>query len=491
MYHYIKFSLTLLIFPIVTYASIFSMQSACETMKVDDSFQTALYEKLSTKLNSIPIFKEFYEKDTIDYEQHGNLKNPAQYKDISLVSLQEFETSLDSFFQIMTTRLKQKENWLGQSSHLEKLTNGENTQFFPYAEKELSKAKSIVVAKGDLHGDIYSLDAFIKQLKEWGYTQEGAPLKISDSRVKILFLGDYTDRGLWGVEVITLIALLKVNNPDQVVLVRGNHEDVDMTSKFGFENEFTNKFSMHTSADRMRVLKKVAKFFELLPVVYYLGCGNEKVTHYVQCCHGGIEIGYNPKQFLASDKKYHWIESFQRQTECVHLPNIAILDGKQMLDLRTYCKDFIAKSPMNPYSVGFMWTDFVVDPEGSCRVTPRALECNKELAHAVLQAASTQTCILTAIIRAHQHRTNDNEPIMKLLLAQKGCAQLWKDSNMRPIKLEPGTVITLLLSPDSLMGMPTKIFRGFEYDTSLIIETAEEFPWDMKVINNDVYKKRL
>lgn len=247
---------------------------------------------------------------------------------------------------------------------------------------------------------------------------------------------------------------------------------------------------MHSSEDRMRVLKKVAKFFELLPVVYYLGCGNGKVTHYVQCCHGGIEIGYNPKQFLQSGQKYHWIESFARESECARLPNMTILDGEQTRSLNTYCKDFIAKSPMKPYCIGFNWTDFVVDPKGFCRVTPRALECNKELTHAVLQAASTQACVLTAIIRAHQHRSNDNEPIMKLLLALKGCAQLWKDSDVRPVKLEPGTVITLLLSPDSLMGMPTKIFRGFEYDTSLIIETAEEFPWDMKVINNDVYRNR-
>ncbi len=37
-----------------------------------------------------------------------------------------------------------------------------------------------------------------------------------------------------------------------------------------------------------------------MPAALYLGCGND----YIQCCHGGIEIGYTPHALLnqVSDK---------------------------------------------------------------------------------------------------------------------------------------------------------------------------------------------
>jgi serine/threonine-protein phosphatase PPG1 len=50
-----------------------------------------------------------------------------------------------------------------------------------------------------------------------------------------LFLGDYVDRGKFCIEVITLLLVMKTNNPDRIHLLRGNHEGRTMTSFFNFK----------------------------------------------------------------------------------------------------------------------------------------------------------------------------------------------------------------------------------------------------------------
>lgn len=70
---------------------------------------------------------------------------------------------------------------------------------------------------GDLHGDIDSLMLILQTSDFLEKMQE-------NHDAALIFLGDYGDRGNKSAEIYYLILRLKLAFPDQVVLLRGNHE---------------------------------------------------------------------------------------------------------------------------------------------------------------------------------------------------------------------------------------------------------------------------
>lgn len=50
-------------------------------------------------------------------------------------------------------------------------------------------------------------------------------------------MGDYVDRGVYGVQCCLLLFAMKLQLPKNVMLLRGNHESRSMTEQFTFREE--------------------------------------------------------------------------------------------------------------------------------------------------------------------------------------------------------------------------------------------------------------
>lgn len=115
---------------------------------------------------------------------------------------------------------------------------------------------------GDLHGNIIDL---LRILSSGGHPSE----------TKYLFLGDYVDRGQYSVEVITLLMALAIKYPENVFLLRGNHEFEETNSKYGFKEQVLCLYG------NLNLFYDFQNFFVELPLAAV-------VNKVFFCVHGGL-----------------------------------------------------------------------------------------------------------------------------------------------------------------------------------------------------------
>ena len=89
----------------------------------------------------------------------------------------------------------------------------------------LVRLKAPVVIAGDVHGQFNDV---LRMFEENGRPEKGQ---------RYLFLGDYVDRGPQSVECICLLLAYKIKYPNDFYLIRGNHEERQLNSLYGFLEE--------------------------------------------------------------------------------------------------------------------------------------------------------------------------------------------------------------------------------------------------------------
>lgn len=136
-------------------------------------------------------------------------------------------------------------------------------------EPRMLQLCSPVYVLGDLHGNYHDLNV---------YEQVFWSLGLSLSPCSLLFLGDYVDRGFYGVEVVAYLFAQKVKNPTKMFLLRGNHEVRNIQRNFTFYQECLRKFGEEQYHSIWNTINRV---FDVMPLAAV-------VDSKLFCCHGGI-----------------------------------------------------------------------------------------------------------------------------------------------------------------------------------------------------------
>ena len=421
-----------------------------------------------------------------------------QYKEQHDITFcfEDFERDIYKFININKNKmwesskwLKEKTpsvNWFDNFKELEvvNLNTGVSNKFLPYTEKLIIEPEDKVVFFGDLHGDLDFFIELIGMAGDLGLLDED--YNISSPQYKntyFIFLGDYVARGEKSLEILYLLAKFYNQNPGKVFLLRGNHE------VFGLA-DLTERSELKEQGAFYRLLLTHC-WFDFFPLAIYLGCKDfNGVTNFIQCCHAGIEVGYNPKEFLNDDNvQFEVIFNLNRKKALCDenivelVTNNGIFSLKENPEFKLYKylvenlkpKD-IQKMGFN--GLGFLWSDFLFDTYENENGEKKeyqgiyfdpvrgAFTFSRDVTEYFFRKYSSENNVLRGCIRGHQH----GESMGFELAHNGGCLKLWG-----------GLVYTLISSFWSVSG------KRLDLKSFMVLETTPNI-FDWKIDHYFAYK---
>lgn len=209
------------------------------------------------------------------YPSNGDQANPARRN----LNRQRSPQGLHK--KIISILLKPR-NWKPPANRSFFLTSYEVGELCYAAEQIFMQEPTVLQLKapiklfGDLHGQFGDL---MRLFDEYGFPSTAGDITYID----YLFLGDYVDRGQHSLETITLLLALKIEYPENVHLIRGNHEAADINALFGFRLECIERMG---ESEGIWAWTRFNQLFNYLPLAALI---EKKII----CMHGGIGRSIN------------------------------------------------------------------------------------------------------------------------------------------------------------------------------------------------------
>lgn len=457
-------------------------KSTDEVVERHGFLETNLSEWIRYGFEHLPCFDHAGLKGMSSTEVHLRINNMYETREprfhAGAVLWNEFLELFERVAGIMHDQMMQSNSWFDRDSRLPQnwdtisflketdFTNLNNRKpymwkdkdtLLPFIQKVLLPQNAVLAAFGDLHGSLHSLLRELGGLVDQGYLSDDFRIRGEwRKRFFIVFLGDYVDRGSYGVEVFATLLRLKIANPDNVFFSRGNHEDKAQNVHGTFYDEILGKFQ-HTSSGN---LSKIFRFYDLLPMAIFIGQQNEYTMsgewtednpQYVQACHGGLEVGYAPLEFLKSPgndmislegssakvtysvipsllRKQWWDQYSKRNNIKKDFGNLFSDYDSLYASKRAHSRRWPQLPTETDVSNGFMWSDFFVhDQTKHLGYTPgRGFIFGKPLTRQWFYDNG-----IYAILRAHQHNNlREAGPMLEELREHGGLFDNWGTSTL-------------------------------------------------------------
>ena len=114
--------------------------------------------------------------------------------------------------------------------------------------------------------------------------------------MKRVYLGDYVDRGTMSTEIVITLCCMKVNEPEKIIMLRGNHESQRSISnkEYTLKDECFDKYSF-------KIFKEFMDLLDYLPLACYVHWSEGNFF----CCHGGIPFTIPTIEEINKEDRFH------------------------------------------------------------------------------------------------------------------------------------------------------------------------------------------
>ena len=221
-----------------------------------------------------------------------------------------------------------------------------------YAQKLFIDQTTELNTISDLHADFDALITIFNNMHNSGDIDDNLIIKGNNF---LIGLGDYVDRKNTSLRTLAFLLIIALKNPGRVILLRGNHEDlnINLTSpciNVEIESVFGKEFLEET-------YKLLVELYELMPSVLYVAQTNphEEFNDFWIFSHALLDFKFDPSNFLDFNNS----ELMKNGGKCFCIIEQNIFGCEDALDI-----------PFDGY--GFVWHDIGLKNSSSLEIDPRS-----------------------------------------------------------------------------------------------------------------------
>lgn len=331
----------------------------------------------------------------------------------------EFEPILEEFIATQSTRITNSDDWVGGTNklgiinpHLLTLCDIvdldsskpiELTDSVFLAQKKIINSFSHVFFVGDLHGDAELLILFMLDLQHRGFLLADYTLA---PNCYVIFTGDYVDRGPYSLDALAWPMYLKINNPEQVIMQRGNHEEHTQAIPDSHMHAVINTITSDPQEQKQLMLL-LNKAYNLMPTALFFGIENTQTrqTDYIMSAHAGLELSYLPHKLLSSATAHYEFIPFNE------LYTIDQMRASVANTILHHPSTFIKPAQFAQTELGLLWSDFFENADAyrmnEFGIPELRLQIGKPVVDAYFAAACKDVnATIHLLVHGHQHTTH-------------------------------------------------------------------------------------